>query len=101
MFRAATLPEKANFSLERKYIFRVLDIVLATSAECDGGSLLYFLYPTVSLCHLPVSDVDGPVFGHREGKRGHVASAEHPGYVGAHILWAGDEGQLMSDGANC
>lgn len=54
----------------------------------------------MSLCHLPVSDVDGPVFGHREGKRGHVASAEHPGYVGAHILWAGNEGQMMSDGAN-
>lgn len=55
----------------------------------------------MSLCHLPVANVDWLVFGHREWKCGHVASAEHAGYVGAHVLWVGDNIQLMIDGATC
>lgn len=53
------------------------------------------------LCHLPVSNVDLPVFGHHQGEGGQVASTEHPGDIGAHVLQERDAGrQLMIDGAD-
>lgn len=44
------------------------------------------------LCHLPVSDVNQTIFGHRQGEGGQVASTEHVRDVGAHVLQEGDRG---------
>lgn len=52
------------------------------------------------LCHLPVSNVDQLVSGHRQGEGGQVAPTEHTGDIGAHVLQEGDKGQeLMIYGA--
>lgn len=48
-----------------------------------------------------MSNVDLPVFGHHQGEGGQVASTEHPGDIGAHVLQERDAGrQLMIDGAD-
>lgn len=51
---------------------------------------LHCFHITVCLCHLPVSDVDHAVFGHRQREGGQVASTVHTGDVGAHVLQEGD-----------
>lgn len=52
------------------------------------------------LCHLPVSDVDPLVIGHRQGEGCYVAPAVDVGNVGAHVLQEGDTGRkVMNNGA--
>lgn len=48
------------------------------------------------LCHLPVSDVDELVSGHRQGEGGQVTSAERPGDIGSHALQEGNTGRALN-----
>lgn len=57
-------------------------------------------YITMALCHLPMSDVDEPVFGHRQWEGSQVTAAEYPGDIGAHVLQERDAGRdPMNDGS--
>ena len=60
-----------------------------------------WLHVTVCLCHLPVSDVDHSVFGHRQGEGDEVAPTEHIRDVSACVLQEGETGRTLVSAECC